>query len=119
MVSMDSEKETPSLSLYLVSRDLKSQYGKVLEHDYFIQLTRIKHLGDIEYYNSEFQVLAPRVDDISDEQLLEAYMSGLKEDIKYELFLRHPTNIMGVMQSTCHIQAKNNAMHKSTIGAYT
>jgi hypothetical protein len=53
-------------------------------------LTRIKHLGDIEDYNSEFQVFATRVDDISNEQLLQAYMGGLKEDIKHELFLRHP-----------------------------
>jgi hypothetical protein len=86
---------------------------------YFSQLTRIKHLGDIEDYNSKFQVLATRVDDISDGQLLQAYMDGLKEDIKHELLLIHPENIMEVMQSTCHIQAKNKATHKSTSGAYT
>jgi hypothetical protein len=103
----------------LFTRDLEAQYGKVWEHDYFSQLTRIKHLGDIEDYNSEFQVLATRVDDISDEQLLEAYMGGLKEDIKHEIFLRHPTNIMEAMQYAHHIQAKNKATHKSTIGAYT
>jgi hypothetical protein len=57
-----------------------------LEHDYFRQLTRINPLGDIEDYNSEFQVLATKVDDISEEHLLEAYMGGLKEDIKRELF---------------------------------
>jgi hypothetical protein len=38
------------------------------------------------------------VDDISDEHLLEAYMGGLKQDIKHEIFLRHPTNIMEAMQ---------------------
>jgi hypothetical protein len=58
----------------LFTRDLEAQYGKVLEPDYFSQLTRIKHLGDVEDYNSEFQVLATRVDNISDEHLLEAYM---------------------------------------------
>jgi hypothetical protein len=91
----------------------------VWEHDYFNQLTRIKHLGDIEDYNSEFQVLATRVDDISDENLLESYMSGLKQDIKHEIFLRHPTNIMEPMQISHHIQEKNKATHKPTIGAYT
>jgi len=60
-------------------------------------LTRIKHLGDIEDYNLEFQVLATRVDDISDEQLLEAYMGGLKQDIKHEIFLIHSANIMEAM----------------------
>jgi hypothetical protein len=34
------------------------------------------------------------VDDISDEKLLQSYMGGLKEDIKHDIFLRHPTNIM-------------------------
>jgi hypothetical protein len=36
----------------LFTRDLEAQYEKVWEKDYFNQLTRIKHLGDIEYYNS-------------------------------------------------------------------
>ena len=73
-------KRKPPLYHYtwvLFTRDLEEQYGKVWENDYFIQLTRIKHLGDIEDYNSEFWVLATRVDDISDENLLESYMGGL------------------------------------------
>jgi hypothetical protein len=83
------------------------------------QLKRIKHLGDIEDSNSKFQVLATRVDDISDQKLLEAYMGGLKQDNKHGIFLRHPTNIMEYMQSSHHIQSNNKATHKSTIGAYT
>jgi hypothetical protein len=59
------------------------------------------------------------MDDISDEQLFQAYMGGLKEDIKHEIFLTHPTNIMEAMQSAHHIQAKNKSTHKSTSGAYT
>jgi hypothetical protein len=115
-------KRKPPLYHYtwgLFTRDLEAQYGKVWEVDYFNQLTRIKHLGDIEDYNSEFQVLSTRVDDISDQQLLESYMDGLKQDIKHEIFLRHPTNIMESMQNDRHIQAKNKATHKYTIGAYT
>jgi hypothetical protein len=120
MVSMDSENEAPfyHYTWGLFTRDLEAQYGKDWEQNYFGQLKRIKHLGDIEDYNSEFQVLATRVDDISDEQLLEVYMGGLKEDIKHEFFLRHLANIMEVMQSTRHIQAKNKATHKSIMGAY-
>jgi hypothetical protein len=67
-------------------------------------LIRIKHLGDIEDYNLKLQSLATRVDNISDEHLLEAYMGGLKEDIKHELFLKHPENIMEAMQFAHHIQ---------------
>jgi hypothetical protein len=78
-------------------------------------LTRIKHLGDIEDFNLDFQVLAIRVDDISVEHLLEAYVGGLKKDIKCELFLGHPTNIVEVMQFSHHIQAMNKATHKSTL----
>jgi hypothetical protein len=50
-------KGTPLLYHYtwgLFTRDLEAQYGKVWEHDYFSQLTRIKQLDDIEYYNLEF-----------------------------------------------------------------
>jgi hypothetical protein len=45
-------------------------------------------------------------------------MGGLKEDIKHDLFLKHPINIMEAMQCSHHIQAKNKATHKYTIGAY-
>jgi hypothetical protein len=58
------------------------------------------------------------MNNISDEHLLEAYMGGLKEDIKHELFLKHPENIMEAMQFTHHIKAKNKATHKYTIGSY-
>jgi hypothetical protein len=42
----------------LFTKYLEAQYGKVWEQDYFSQLTRIKNLDNIEYYNPEFQVLA-------------------------------------------------------------
>jgi hypothetical protein len=77
----------------LFTRDLEAQYGKFWEHGYFNKLTRIKHLGDIEDYDSKFQVLAIRMADISYGNLLENYIDGLKEDIKHDIFLRHPTNI--------------------------
>jgi hypothetical protein len=102
----------------LFIRDLEAQHGKVWERDYFSQLTRIKHLGDIEDYNSEFHVLATRVDNISDEHMLESYMGGLQEYFKHEIFLKHPENIMDSMQFTRHIQAKNRDTHNSTIGTY-
>jgi len=34
----------------LFRRDLETQYGNIWKHDYFSELTRIKNLGDIEYY---------------------------------------------------------------------
>ena len=43
-------------------------------------------------------VLATRVDNLSDEHLIEAYMRGLKYDIKHELFLRQPTSVMEAMK---------------------
>ena len=45
-------------------------------------------------------------------------MGGLKQDIKHEIFLIHPANIIEAMQFVHHIQANNKATHKSTIGAY-
>jgi hypothetical protein len=99
----------------LFTRDLEAQYGKVWEQYYFSPLTRIKNLGDVEDCNSKFHILATRVDNISNEHLLEAYMDGLKEDIKHDILLKHPKNIMESMQFSCHIQAKNRATHKSTI----
>ena len=47
------------------------------------------------------------MDNISDEHMLEAYTSGLKEYIKHDLFLKHPENIMEATQFDRHIQAKN------------
>jgi hypothetical protein len=99
----------------LFTIDLEEQYGKFWEHDYFSELKRIKNLSDIEDYNSKFQVLVTRVDDISDGQLFQAYMGGLKEEIKQDILLIHPTDIMEDMQFDCHIKSKNKATHKSNI----
>jgi hypothetical protein len=41
------------------------------------------------------------------------------QHIKHDLFLRHPNCFMEAMQYAHHIQAKNNATHKSTIVAHT
>jgi hypothetical protein len=43
---------------------------------------------------------------ISDEHFLEAYMGGLKEDIKRDIFLRQPTSPVEAMQNARHIHAK-------------
>jgi hypothetical protein len=59
------------------------------------------------------------VDYISDEMFLEAYMGGLKEDIKHEIFLKNPANIMEAIQFSHHIQSNNKDAHKYTIGIYT
>jgi hypothetical protein len=102
----------------LFTRGLEAQYGKFWEQDYSSQLTGIKHSDNIEDYDYEFQVLATRVDYISDELLLEACMGGLKEDIKHEIFLKHHVNILEAMEFAHHIQAKNRTTHKSTTGTY-
>jgi hypothetical protein len=62
--------------------------------------------------------LTTRVDDISDEKLLQGYMGGLKEDIEHDIFLRHPKNVMEAMKYARHIQDKNKATNKSTIVAH-
>jgi hypothetical protein len=63
-------------------------------------------------------VLATRVDNISNEHILEFYMGGLKEDIKHELLLKHTKNILEAMQFSHHIQAKTRYTHKSTTTTY-
>jgi len=46
-------------------------------------------------------------------------MGGLKEDIGHNIFLKQPKNIVEVMQFSLYIESKNNATHKSSMGAYT
>jgi hypothetical protein len=53
------------------------------------------------------------VDDISDENSLEAYVGGLKQDIKHDIFFRHPTNIMEAMQKLLVIFKPKLRLHTS------
>ncbi len=78
----------------------------------------MKHIGDVEYYNSEFQVLTTEVDNISDQHFLEAYIGGLKDEIKHELLFNNLEYFIEAMQFYHHIQAKNKATHKHTTGTY-
>ena len=50
--------------------------------------------------------------------MLESYMGGLKRYIKHEFFLKQLENVMKAMQYSYHIQAKNKATQKTTIGTY-
>jgi len=45
-------------------------------------------------------------------------MGKLKEDIKRDLFLKNPKDVMEVMQFYRHIQANNKATHKYTTITY-
>jgi len=46
--------------------------------------------------------------------MLEAYMRRLKDNIKHEICLKYPKNVMESMQYAHRIQAKNRATHNST-----
>jgi hypothetical protein len=75
----------------------------------------MKRSGVIEDYNSKFQVWTIRVDNISGEHIFETY-NIFKEDIKHDLFLRHPENFDEDMKFSHCIQAKNMATRKLIIG---
>jgi len=52
------------------------------------------------------------VDDIGEQQFLEVYMDGLKQDIKHDILLTRPTNIMETIQMIV-IFKKKIRLHKN------
>ena len=82
---------------FIYKRLKSASYKKFWELCYSCQLEKVKHLADIEDYNLAFQLLATSVHNISGDYFLQDYMSGLKEDIKHNVLLKHSKNIIEAM----------------------
>jgi hypothetical protein len=69
------------------------RFQGILEQECFSKLTRLQQKGSIDEFTHQWESLATRVFGLSDDQLLQSYVGGLKPHIQYELKLHEVTTV--------------------------
>jgi hypothetical protein len=59
----------------------------------FAKITKIKQKGDIDEYTHEWEALATRVPELSEDQLLQTYVHGLTPYLREELQMYNITTM--------------------------
>ena len=65
----------------------------MIEKDFFAKITRLQQKGDVEEYTYEWEALAMRVPELTDDQHLQTYVYGLKPYIREDLELHNVSNL--------------------------
>jgi len=73
--------------------DFFKRFQNINEKDFFAKITRIQQKGDVEEFTYEWEALATRVPELTDDQRLQTYMSGLKPYIRDELELHEVSSL--------------------------
>lgn len=76
-----------------LTRAIEQQYGPTQFDNPRAQLFKLEQLTSVTQYHTAFTVLANRVVGLSDEALLDCFISGLKKEIKRDVLAREPTSL--------------------------
>jgi hypothetical protein len=73
--------------------DFFKRFQGISEKYFFSKLTRLQQKGSIDEFTHQWEALATRVFGLSDDQLLQSYIGGLKPHIQDELRLHEVTTV--------------------------
>ena len=76
------------------------------ENELYTKLTRLQQKGTVEEYFNELHVLATRINDISDDRLLQIAISGLKPTIQNQIKVLSPKDIEQVREKANLVEAQ-------------
>jgi hypothetical protein len=95
--------------------ELIAHYGDIKKNTFFSQLINIRQIGPITEHIQQFQKLSLRVNNISENNLLDPFMDTLKERIKYEVFLLEPESLENSFRLARKVESKNMATRRVVI----
>jgi hypothetical protein len=73
--------------------DFFKRFQGISEQEFFSKLTRLQQKGSVDEFTHQWEALATRVFGLSDNQLLQSYIGGLKPHIQDELKLHEVTTV--------------------------
>ncbi|XP_028754553.1 uncharacterized protein LOC114714022 [Neltuma alba] len=83
-----------------LAKAIELQYGPSkfdCARSQLFKLTQAEVSGVLEVYNSKFMTLANRTEDIPEAALLDCYLGGLNPDLKRNVLVQRPTNVLSAM----------------------
>ncbi|OMO53595.1 Retrotransposon gag protein [Corchorus olitorius] len=90
-------------------RAVELRFGPSLYLNPSTALFKLKQIGSVTDYQKEFEILANRVIGLTDEHLLNCFISGLLQEIQYELIPLSPPNLTQALALAKMIETKLNA----------
>ena len=86
-------KKGLTVSWSIFTEELQAQYSNSVTDNFFSQLAKLQQTGSVKDYIQQFQNLSLRVDSITEENLNDLFLGGLKDHIQHEVRMFSPSSI--------------------------
>lgn len=86
-------KEEGEVTWFTLKEGLNSRYGPTEFDDFFGDLTRLKQVGSVREYQSQFEKLLSRVGKLNQSQQVACFIGGLKEDVRIDVQAMKPPTL--------------------------
>ncbi|RVW74901.1 hypothetical protein CK203_054589 [Vitis vinifera] len=86
-------KEEGEVAWLTLKEGLNSRYGPTKFDDFFGDLTRLKQVGSVREYQSQFEKLLSRVGKLNQSQQVACFIGGLNEDVRIDVQAMKPPTL--------------------------
>ena len=96
----------------LLKEGLYTRYGPTEFDDFFGDLTKLKQMGSVREYQSQFERLLSRVGKLPPAQQVGCFISGLKEHLRIDVQALKPASLSAAVGLACLYEAKSQFQHQ-------
>nr|POE53804.1 hypothetical protein CFP56_67495 [Quercus suber] len=87
------KEEEGEVTWFTLKEGLNSKYGPTEFDDFFGDLTRLKQVGSVREYQSQFEKLLSRVGKLNQSQQVACFIGGLKEGVRIDVQAMKPPTL--------------------------
>ena len=87
------KEEEGEVTWLTLKEGLNSRYGPTEFDDFFGDLTRLKQVGSVREYQSQFEKLLSRVGKLNQSQQVACFIGGLKEGVRIDVHAMKPPTL--------------------------
>lgn len=95
---------------------LNARYGPTLFEHHFGDLTKLKQVHSVRDYQTHFERLLSRVGRLSTEHQIRCFISGLKDHIRVDVQVAHPTTLSDAIGLARLFEARNGVARMQSTG---
>jgi hypothetical protein len=102
----------------IFTNELITHYGDIKNNTFFHDLINLKQRGQDIKHIQHFQKSCFRVKNIPDENLLDLFMSSLKEILQHGVHILKPKSLENAFAMAMKVESKNMAMKRDAPNTY-
>ncbi|KAH9308476.1 hypothetical protein KI387_036387, partial [Taxus chinensis] len=91
------QKSGLNVTWTVLTEELQLHYSSSVSNNYFSQLAKLRQIGSVKDYIHHFQNLSLRVENITEENLNDLFLRGLKDHIEHEVCMFNPHKVSDSM----------------------